>query len=770
MMIGIWQDAKKRGVWLFVLVAVLQAMIGVLFLSLGLAHWMPFHLDKEHPAPFLIEIGWECAFVSLGVLCLATGFFLVISRMLWLRLKNRTATIERQSLLFKVLLEINSQIIARSQINRIFETICEGVVQLGYALCGVAIPREDGRIEPVASRGFRDGYADSIKVRWDGTPEGQGPGGRAVRSGAPVVVKDTESDESFRLWKDVARKYGYRSAACVPMKNNSEVVGIIAVYSEKPNDFSKEEINLLTSFAQQATVALMHAHALEQMRSSEERFRSIVETASEGIFLVKVETDGTCRYVLANPVVNLVSGRDVTYKTPHEAFPRVMAEALTERYRRVAETGQNLSDERSYEIRGEKRYFRAVLNPIRDSTGKVILVRGMFVETTAIRNLERQLALSQRLEAVGTLAGGIAHDFNNALSVIFSYGHMLRPVLAHDLEAASDLDQMLKAAESAAAITRQLLAFSRRQILEPVPMDFNQTVNNLLEFIRKIIGENIRLETKLDADLDTIVADVAQVEQILMNLCINARDSMPGGGRLLVQTRNVEFDDNYVREQPFARPGRYTQLVVSDTGVGMSPEVTEHIFEPFFTTKEHGKGSGLGLAMVYGIVKQHNGFIHVYSQPGRGTTFNIYFPSQPGLEIHERKETRAPVRGGNESLLVAEDELMVRQMYERILPEFGYKINLACDGIAAVKAFREKPGEFDMVILDAIMPNMSGLEAYREMKKQYEDLKVLFVSGYPFESFDEPPLIEKDKAFLQKPFGPDELARKIREVLDGKRL
>ena len=372
------------------------------------------------------------------------------------------------------------------------------------------------------------------------------------------------------------------------------------------------------------------------------------------------------------------------------------------------------------------------------------------------------------MEAVGTLAGGIAHDFNNALTGIFGFAEMLKVKLSGNERVLSDLDEILRCAERASTLTRQLLTYARRQIIEPVNLSPNKVITDLLKLVSKVVGEHIEIRTFLAKDLPTIHADAGQIEQVVMNLVLNARDAMPGGGQLLLETELVRLDAEYVRYHPYMNVGSYVVLTVSDTGIGMDKKTQERVFEPFFTTKGPDKGTGLGLAMVYGIVKQHNGFIHLYSEPGKGTTFKTYLPpveAAPDVTVPSKP---SGIRGGTETVLLAEDDESVRMLVERTLMELGYTVLVARNGEEAVEAFLKNRDRIDLAILDAVMPGKGGKAAYEEMHKTRADLKVIFMSGYTANAVHDSFILIAGIPFLSKPFGPEALARKVREVLDRK--
>jgi len=378
--------------------------------------------------------------------------------------------------------------------------------------------------------------------------------------------------------------------------------------------------------------------------------------------------------------------------------------------------------------------------------------------------LEEQFRQAQRLESVGRLAGGVAHDFNNLLTVINGYSEML---LLNEAIAKSDSDALREirlAGERAAGLTQQLLAFSRRQVIQPAVIDINAVVKDTQTLLRRLIGEDIELIVNLTPDLGPVLADPGQIQQVVMNLAVNSRDAMPNGGSLHIETTNVLLDESYRAEHPEVRPGPYVMLAVSDTGFGMSPEVRSRIFEPFFTTKELGKGTGLGLATVYGMVKQVGGWIWVYSEPGRGTTFKIYLP-QTGEPLSSMKPSiKADVRG-SETILIVEDQVEVRTLALTGLASFGYAAHVAGTGKEALAFCQEFPGRIDLVVTDVVMPDMNGREVANQIAQLRPDARVLFMSGYTTDVIAHQGVLEPGVEYLQKPFTPDSLARKIREVL-----
>ena len=371
----------------------------------------------------------------------------------------------------------------------------------------------------------------------------------------------------------------------------------------------------------------------------------------------------------------------------------------------------------------------------------------------ALRRSEEQLRQAQKMEAVGRLAGGIAHDFNNLLTVITSYGDLLLEDLAPDDSRRDDVEQIRKAAEGAAALTRQLLAFSRQQVLEPKVLDIRAIVAGTEKLLRRLIGADVQLATSLASDLGAVKADPGQLEQIIINLAVNARDAMPGGGRLTIAATGMEEVEG--------RPGRWVMLAVSDTGIGMDEQTKARIFEPFFTTKESGKGTGLGLATVYGIVKQAGGFIWVDSEPGRGTSFEVYLPrvDEPVAPAITRPAPAEPGRG-TETVLLVEDAPAVRLVTRQVLERYGYTVLEAPTGDMALRLAAKHHGPIHLLLTDVVMPGLSGRQLAGQLSQLRAEMKVLYVSGYA-------DTVESGVAYLQKPFAPEALARRVRDVLDA---
>lgn len=385
----------------------------------------------------------------------------------------------------------------------------------------------------------------------------------------------------------------------------------------------------------------------------------------------------------------------------------------------------------------------------------------------ALQKSEEQLRQSQKMEAIGQLAGGVAHDFNNILTVIMGYCNLLN--MKSNLNGAEKdaLEHINNAAEKAAQLTRGLLAFSRKQVMDPKPLNLNDVAQQVQKFLVRIIGEDIKLKAVYNDAILMVLADAGQIEQVLMNLAANARDAMPEGGELTIETGLQQIDDLFIEHHGWGKPGNYALISVSDNGCGMDEETRNRIFEPFFTTKEVGKGTGLGMAIVHGIVSQHNGFVYVYSELGKGSVFKIFLPliDKEKISEVERREEKPP-KGGTETILVVEDDPSVRKVVEDVLLNSGYEIITAEDGQQAVEIFSENRSRIKLILMDMVMPKKSGLEAYKEIRLLLTNIRVLFTSGYTADFIKSQGELGKEAELIMKPVKPHDLLRKVREMLD----
>ena len=507
----------------------------------------------------------------------------------------------------------------------------------------------------------------------------------------------------------------------------------------------------------------------EMLQKSESKFRTIFERVAVGIALVSI--DG--QLVETNPAL-----REMLRYGEEELRNRVFNEFI---HPEDAAIDVDLDQEL---IAGKRDHYQIEKRFIRKDGGvvwcqlNVSFIRGgqqerpfticMVEDITERKRLETQFFQSQKMETIGRLAGGIAHDFNNLLTVIKGYTQLSLNHIQEGDPCRENLEEIKSAAERAAELTNQLLTFSRRQILDMKVLDLNTIVRGLEKMTGRIIGEDIEMFTVLDDHLGRVKTDPGQLEQVILNLVVNARDAMPAGGKLAIETANVVFDDTYARTHISVTPGSYVMLSVSDTGYGISPEIKELIFEPFFTTKEEGKGTGLGLSTIYGIVKQSGGNIWVYSEPGQGTTFKIYLPrieEETGALPVQDDTDHLPM--GKETVLLVEDDPSLRALAARVLRYQGYKVLEATNGHEAIGIARENVQEkIDLLLSDVVMPHMGGRELVKRMKTLHSEVRVLFISGYTEHAITYHAGLKPGTPFLQKPFSPTALAKKVREVLD----
>jgi len=534
-----------------------------------------------------------------------------------------------------------------------------------------------------------------------------------------------------------------------------------------------------------------HKPAGEGLRASEARYRRLFETAQDGILILDA---GTGLITDVNPY--LIKLLDY----PREDF---LGKALWE----IGLFKDIQASKAAFRELQVKKYVRYEDLPLATKNGRAIHVEfvsnvyaanGKSVIQCNIRNIterrrkeqaEERLRQSQRMEAVGQLAGGIAHDFNNLLGVILGYCEVLEEQLDPADPNRQKIEQIHNAGNLAASLTRQLLAFSRRQVLQPVVLDLNVTVSNMDQMLRRLIGDDIEVVSVRRPGIGGVKADPTQIEQVLMNLACNARQAMPHGGKITIETANVDLDEAYASQHPTTKPGPYVMLSVSDTGVGMNQETQDHIFEPFFTTKERdydvptgggapaeqcrpsGKGTGLGLSTVYGIVKQSGGHIWVYSEPGHGTTFNIYLPRLEGeTEFSKQVKPKKPtsLHGGSETILLVEDSAPLRQLTRVLLETCGYTVLDSGDPLEAIRIAERYKGPMPLLITDVVMPGISGSILAQRLTASRPEMRVLYTSGYADDSMIHGGLLEPGCILLEKPFTRDALVRKVRELLDSR--
>ncbi len=495
------------------------------------------------------------------------------------------------------------------------------------------------------------------------------------------------------------------------------------------------------------------------------RMAAIVESSQDAILAEDLQG----RIAAWNPGAEKMYGYTAAEVIGQDArllLPNDSSDEVAENVRRAREGVSTTYETVRVRKDGKRIDVAMTVSPIRNREGEVVGVSAISRDITERHRLEEQLHHSQKMEAVGRLAGGIAHDFNNLLSVIVGYGYMIQSSSDGDPGLRNSADQIMHAAKRASGLTRQLLAFSRKQVLHPEIVDLNGIVNTLNEMLPRLVGEDVDVRVVQGARLRSVKADPGQIEQCIMNLVVNARDAMPEGGKLTIETANVEFDGEAARQHN-VEPGSYVMLAVSDTGQGMDEQTRTRIFEPFFTTKPSGKGTGLGLATVYGIVSQSSGYIWVYSEPGHGTTFKLYFPATAqGAEQAQISEHPELTLCGTETILLVEDEAGVRNLLTQVLEDKGYKVLAAANGPEALRLDRTFDGRIDLLLTDVIMPEMRGPQLGAELLARHPGMLVMYMSGYTDNALMHSGSLPDGTMFLQKPFTPDVVLRRVREVLD----
>ena len=554
----------------------------------------------------------------------------------------------------------------------------------------------------------------------------------------------------------------------VPLRAGSQTFGVLVVQSYREDvRFGERDKEVLTFVSQQLASAIDHKRHEEALRQSESRYRSLVQSAVYGIYRSSV--DG--RFLDVNPALIHMLGYDSADEVVKLDQQREVFVEPAE-HERLLQEFQRTGCLDSAEVRWKRKDGSVITVRLSGRAATELDEADQALEIiaediTERRALEDQFRQAQKMEAVGRLAGGVAHDFNNLLMVVSGYTEVLMEALDQNDPLLVKVQAIQQAADRATTLTRQLLAFSRKQLLELKVVDVNSIVADMERLLRPLIGENIDLTTKLTPNVGHTRADAGQLEQVIMNLVVNAKDAMPDGGRILIQTSEAD-PDTARREHSLIEPGTYILLSVSDTGAGMDRETQSRIFEPFFTTKEKGKGTGLGLSTVYGIVKQGGGYIFAQSEPGCGTTFRIYLPrvADPADSPRVDKHAQAAA-GGSETVLLVEDEESVRELVRETLKTRGYTVIEASDGIAGMRVSEEYQGNIEILITDVVMPGMSGRELAKRVAAARPNIRVLYLSGYTEDAIIHEGALEPGTGFLQKPFTLQVLARKVREVLQG---
>ena len=587
-----------------------------------------------------------------------------------------------------------------------------------------------------------------------------------IRAGQPLLATP-EVLQAMEERGEVARN-GSRSLDWmgVPLKVNNHTFGALVVQTYSKNiRYGERDKEILTFVARQLASAVEIKKNEQALRRSEARYRSLVQSSVYGIYRSSLEG----RFLDVNPALITMLG----YGSAEEVLlldPTKDVFAHAEEHNRLIEEFRGTGRLDGIEVKWKRNDGKSITVRI---SGRAVssadepadVLEAIAEDVTDRRVLEDQFRQAQKMEAVGRLAGGVAHDFNNLLMVISGYAEVMLSALESDHRLREKALAIQQASDRATTLTRQLLAFSRKQLLELKVVDVNAIVADMERLLRPLIGENVEFVTKFSPEAAQTRADAGQLEQVLMNLVVNAKDAMPTGGTLTIQTEKIVVDESHRRGPTFIRPADYVVLSVSDTGMGMDKETQSRIFEPFFTTKEKGKGTGLGLSTVYGIVKQSGGYVMVQSEVGRGTTFQIYLPRVEGVAEKHTTPAAPTALGGSETVLLVEDEESVRQLVRETLAAKGYRVMEAANGENGAIVAAQYDGKIDLVITDVVMPGMGGRELVKQLAQTRPETKVLYLSGYTEDAIINEGTMESGAAFLQKPFTLQNLARKVREVL-----
>ena len=684
--------------------------------------------------------------------------------------------IYRLNRLYTVLSELNIMIVKVRDRKELLYQVCRIAVEHGLfrAACVCLIDPPDSLARPVTHWGADECFVDSVRISVADDVDESDPIGHAIKNDTHYVCNDLENGGTTDQSKKEAIKAGYRSFAVFPVKTEGKILGAVSVYSDETNYFDEEEIKLLNEMSHDISFALEYIEKEAQEVRTFRFIDNILESINEGLIVV----DPQFRILKANRAY----GENIQM-SPYQVVGRHCHESSYGLERPCYEYGEECPVKYTLENglpgtalhyhkrdSGGSAHVEVKSYPLRDEKGNITAVIELINDITEKVDMENQLRHAQKMEAVGALAGGIAHDFNNALNAIMGFGTVMQMNMEQDSPHRHHLKEILHAVERAAQLTKGLLSFSRKQDMVPKIVNINDIVQGVQKMLSRIIGEDIELKAVLSNTDLAVMADRGQIEQVLMNIATNARDAMPEGGSLVIETGVIDLDTEFIRIHGYGKRGRYALITVSDTGIGIDNELKQKVFDPFFTTKELGKGTGLGLSIVYGIIKQHDGFINFYSEPEMGTTFSIYLPlaqsAQDKEEIVEESEY-SPARG-TETVFVIEDDEILQRLMRSVLEEYGYTVLEALDGDEALDTFMENRDAIDLLLVDMVLPKKSGKEVYEEIKRIRPDIGAIFLSGYSEDIVMKRGFNNTDIPFIFKPCSPMRILEKVRQILDSR--
>jgi PAS domain S-box-containing protein len=684
-------------------------------------------------------------------------------------LKEHEREIARLSRLYAALSGVNQAIVRIPTRDELFQKVCQVLVELGgfrMAWIGWHDPQTH-RLMPVAVFGNELAEVQRVEVYADDRAVGRGPTGMAFLSRQPYICNDLLNDPSTLPWKADLDRSGFRSSAALPIRINNEVCGTISVYSAEPYYFQDREIALLDEAARDISFALdnfaresSRQQAEAALRASEARYRALFDYAPDGIVIA----DSQSYYLDANASICRMLGYSREEMIGLHASDIVIPSEIQHIEEALEVINATTDYQREWKFRrkdGSVFAADVIATPMPDGN-----LMGMIRDVTEQRSLQAQLVQAQKLDSLGQLAGGIAHDFNNMLMVIFTRCEILlrQLVLEKHRQFVSDIHA---AASKNQALTQQLLAAARKQVLEPQVINANDTIRSAVRLLAPTLGEQIKIRTEIDDSLWNVYADAGKLHQVLLNLAINARDAMPRGGTLTVESRNIRVDAAYARQHINLREGDYVSLVVTDTGTGISKEIRERIYDPFFTTKEAGRGTGLGLAVVRGIVEQTGGRMWMYSEEGRGTAFKLLLPRHLGAVERDVVPEEAVPERGHETILLVEDEELLRCVVRETLEEQGYRVLEAFTPANALTISDSFKDEIHLLLTDVIMPGMTGKELSEIIAAARPGLSIIFMSGYTSNAVMNHADLQVTVRYLEKPIPTPLLLRTIRATLNN---
>jgi PAS domain S-box-containing protein len=679
----------------------------------------------------------------------------------------------RRSQELQTLYEVSQVLMSNLDLNQVFDQALNIIQEsLGYVTCGICLIDEAANeLYAVATRGYPDPTWNNLRIK-----VGQeGITGWVARHGEPLSVGDVTKDPRY-----ICLDQTVRSEVAIPLKRGEKVIGVLDLESPQTDAFSEADVRLLSLFANQLAIAIENARlydatqrALENAHQSREFFRQTIMQAPIAILI----TDARGTWLMANDkaleLFGIADAGEILGRLNLFDQPTMLKEEAVSQVKAVLDgkvvqltTTMDLSDARYTTTKEGRLTLRSTFFPLLDERRRVANIVVMIEDITDQKSLEQQLFEAQKMESIGQLASGIAHDFNNLLGAILGYASLVKTQLSMEHPHYKYISIIESSAERGADLTRQLLTFSRGGRFHLKPLNLNQTVSEVELLLTHTIDKRIVIRTDCDASLATMEGDAGQLQQMLLNLCLNARDAMPEGGDLIIETRNVYLDEHFARTHLGADVGWHLLLTVTDTGTGMDLETQRRIFEPFFTTKEEGKGTGLGLAMVYGVVKNHGGFVRVYSQLGQGTSFQIYLPSTEQRAVAAVPTVSSQTPQGTETILVVDDEAMIRQLLSDVLRQAGYKALVAGNGVEALRLLQQHRDEVALVVLDIVMPEMDGKATYDGIQAICPGLKVLVSSGYSQYTITRELMARPNLEFIQKPYVIHEVLTAVRQLLD----